>query len=259
MIKKNWPDLPYAIVLNTRSKNYHYAGLDIRTLQLYKPEDNPAWCGRLKKHLKAISSEYVLLLLDDFFCFSLVNQARIEQCLEWMDKDKDVSVFYLWKMCRDKDEGETDKYPGFYRRKQECDIKTWHAPAIWRSSVLLSLLRNNETLVDFETRMSMRAERHFTGFYALRGDEKPIYPSEEKEFRDGYIHNAIHHGKWSPLAPQIFERYGVSFDFSERGFYELDPPWKPYSVVRNFPRGMATAKWWREFGKRIHYYSGIIS
>ena len=51
-------------------------GLDIKTFNLYKPNETVAWGKRMKDTLNRISTEYVIILLDDFFLKSQVESGK---------------------------------------------------------------------------------------------------------------------------------------------------------------------------------------
>lgn len=78
--RKYWSDCPYEFVLSTNTLNYE----GIRTLCNYKQNDT--WTERTISALKEIRSEYILLMNDDFFITNYVNNKKIEDILDLMDK-----------------------------------------------------------------------------------------------------------------------------------------------------------------------------
>ena len=40
--------------------------------------------------LKKLDTEYVLFMIDDFFLIEEVDQKRINDCIKWMDEDKEI-------------------------------------------------------------------------------------------------------------------------------------------------------------------------
>ena len=84
LLSKYWPDCPYKIVLNTESLSFKYNDLNINTFSFYKEGKSVSWGRRVIRHLKKIETEFVLIVLDDFFIRANVDQARIEECISWM-------------------------------------------------------------------------------------------------------------------------------------------------------------------------------
>lgn len=67
LLKKYWPDCPYEIVLNTESEAFTIDGLDIVCYQFYNKGERVPYGDRLLRHLNAIRTPYILILMDDFF------------------------------------------------------------------------------------------------------------------------------------------------------------------------------------------------
>ena len=68
LMKKYWSDCPYQIYLNTETKQYKdKLGMGVITLN---SRPKYSWSKRLKNCLRQIDSQFVILILDDFF-FSL--------------------------------------------------------------------------------------------------------------------------------------------------------------------------------------------
>ena len=261
LLEINWSQNAFPIVLNTRSLDYSYEGLDITTLKLYKSEDAPGWCERLKKHLKAIETEYVLCLADDFFCYYEVDQEKINSCINWMNKHKNSVVIYL-EILKSFGAGKESidiNNLRFIQSNQFCMYKANTGPAIWRRKKLIAILRNWESIWDFELDGSVRAGRFFGSFWAQAPGTKEIYPPPFT-YENGIEHNFIHHGQWSVVAPKIFEKYNIDIDYDKRGFYDPHEsvPIK-YGIKKNIPKGIFTKIFWKEMRKRIRHYGAFIT
>ena len=90
LLKRYWPDPDTAIVLNTETKQYRMDGLHIDCANF--PEGD-SYGARIRNALKHIHTEYVLLMLDDFFLRQMVRMEEICQIISWMDADSEIVCF----------------------------------------------------------------------------------------------------------------------------------------------------------------------
>lgn len=212
ILKEEWPDRPYPIVLITESKSFDYEDMNIRTLCLYKPDQRVSWGRLLKRTLMRINTEYILFMLDDFFLFDRVDQKRIEQCIDWMDNDKNIAVFSFYRThqpnIRD------NKYPHFEKRPLRAEYRLNCQAAIWRRKKLISYIRSHENPWQWEILGSVRSSRYKEDFYsAIKGE-----PYVFKYLPGG----GIRRGKWAPEIKELFERHAIKIDYSKRGLYFKD-------------------------------------
>lgn len=209
LFKRYWPDCPYSIVLNTETLDFQWEGLDIRTFHFGK---GLAWGKRLKKTLKQISTDQVLLLLDDFFFEAPVDACKLEQCIQWMRQNPEIANFSLFpdyfENIRD------ERFEGFELRKRVTAYVVNCQAGLWNRKELISLLRNHESAWEFEEFGTIRAryyKRH-KKFYIL-SREAPLvfsYP----------VGGAIHRGKWRKDMPAFFRKEHLEADFEKRGFIQ---------------------------------------
>ena len=214
MLEEHWPDRPYPIVLNTESKSYEYKDMDIKTFRHYKPGKKVAWGRRLIRTLKCIDTEYILLLLDDFLLLEDVDQKRIEQCIDWMDKDRNISVFSFWRTRQPNI--KNNKYPHFEKRPQVAEYRFNCQAAIWRRKELIKYLRPHESPWLWEIYGNKRSSRYKEDFYSAIEGEPYIFTYD---WKGG---GAIHRGRWTQSAVKLLRQYGVDIDFSVRGIENID-------------------------------------
>lgn len=215
-----WPEFDLPVVLDTESKSYSFPSLDIKTFGLY-PDRVPPWGERMRETLKRIESDFVLLMLDDYWLNAPVDDAFFRNCLRIMDENPDVAVLDFHP-----DSGPNirdGRFPRFERRPQRGEYRFNAQAAIWRRKRLIKFIRPQENIWEWETLGSIRSGRYKDGFYSLIEGEKPVFsyvPSPP--YYD--VIGVIRHGKWHKETVEPLRiRYGLSIDYSRRGFYEPLP------------------------------------
>ncbi|MEG1061752.1 MAG: hypothetical protein RSD08_04850 [Oscillospiraceae bacterium] len=209
IFKAEWPNCPFKIILNTECKKYEYEGLDIRTLNLYQQGDSVSWGQRMIDHLNSIESEFVLVMLDDFFLCRPVDEEKIMTCINWLESDKRIASFSFYKSSvKNIDDG---KYPGFERRKHFGEYKLNCQAAVWRTETLKKYLRNHESPWLWEIAGNMRSYRTADKFYAI----KPHVLSPIDYNGPGF---GVFRGKWTrSYVEDLFKKHDIDIDFSQRG------------------------------------------
>ena len=146
ILKAEWPELvekQIPIVLNTESKAYEYEDLNLRTMQLYQEGENPPWTERLRRTLAKIDTDYIIMLLDDFFMERRVHSTEIDRHIEWMDANPRISCFCYKETFVSKNI-QDGKYEGFERRPLFSQYKFNCQSALWRRKRLLCYLKKDE-------------------------------------------------------------------------------------------------------------------
>lgn len=211
ILKEQWPDRPYPIVLNTESKSFSYEGMEIKTFNLYNFGKNIPWGKRLIDTLKKIDTKYILFLLEDFYPLEKVKQERISECINWMEEDSNIAVFSFY---RTKGNNIRDnKYPHFEKRPQIGEYRLNCQPAIWRKDRLLNFIKPHESPWDWEIWGSIRSKRYKDSFYSAIDGEPYI-------FTHSIVKYGLRRGRWLKETKNLFGKYEIEVDFSRRGFYE---------------------------------------
>lgn len=211
-IKKYWENFDMPIVLNTETKTYQMEGLKIKCLQLFKNK-KVNWGERFIEHLKRIDTEFVFLMLDDYFLVEPVDTTVINNCLNWMRENSNIAVFSFHRVD-DPNNTPSEKYTNFDRRPQNGMYRLNCQAAIWRRERLLKFLKKNESPWDFEIYGSIRSSKYKDEFYSIReGVKEPLN------------YNMVSHGtgicrgKWvKSIVEPLFKELDVKVDFSKRGF-----------------------------------------
>lgn len=207
--KKHYPDCPYPIYLNTETEKYEDPDLKITSLQAHKPGDPAGWSRRLRDYLNAMDSEYVIILLEDFFFMADVRTDELERCMMRMDQDKMIANFIFDSgrhMCHE------SEFPEYLIQDRKAPFRLCLQAGIWRRKTLLKYLRNHENPWQFEIWGSKRARRWKEKSFVLKKDEPKVftYPSG----------GAIADNRWrGDDICRIMRENGFDIDFEARGVY----------------------------------------
>ena len=134
LLKKYWNPLDIPIILNTESVDCFYDGLNIKCVH---PQDkNVPYGERLLNALKYVDTEYVIIMLDDFFLRESVNADDITQIVNWMDNDKNI-VYFNCDCTPVYADWEVEKYPGYKRIPWGNEYTLNMQVAVWRTKKLV--------------------------------------------------------------------------------------------------------------------------
>jgi hypothetical protein len=208
--KDRWSDCPFPVVVNTESLNAFSPGLRVNSHVMASTQSPSAWGARLLETLEDQSSEYVLMLFDDFVLEAPVDTEAIGRCLAWMDTASDISVFYLSHIpgaAR-----PASRYPGFEEIPRLTNYRLNSAPALWRRQHLIELTHADDNPWIWELFGTSRTFLHCGRYFCAR-------PGHETVYRYNYtMGGAIYRGKWVPqVAGPLIERYGLDIDMDARG------------------------------------------
>ncbi len=215
LLKKYWALNNVKIILNTESVDYKFNGLNINCVH---PENPKVPYGeRMLNALASVKTEYVLMLLDDFFLREKVDMGKIKKIIEWLDNDNDIACFNcdLTPVYAD---WEPDKYPGYRRIPWGNEYTLNMQAAIWRTDKLKKYWRNNVSPWDWEEYCNLYgAINKKDKFYCACSTNSGFCNYGFRSDR-GW---AVVQGKLvlDDLKP-LFKKENIKFDFSKRGeFY----------------------------------------
>ena len=212
LYKKYWGDNNVRLILNTESKEFYFEGLDIECIH----STDKKYGARILNTLSEVHTEYVLLLLDDFFLRKPVDMARVCDIIKWMNEDSQIAYFN--SDCTDVyAEWEVDHYPGFRRIPPGSEYVLNLQAAIWRKEVLQEYWKTDISPWEWEIFVNMRT---------FLENEKKFYCTTDWRYSIcDYGYNAdgmgVFRGKWviQDVAP-LFEKENLIVDFSKRGVYD---------------------------------------
>lgn len=197
IFKKNWPDCPYQLKLVSNHKVHS-------NIDTICTGDETCWSERTYKALKQIDTEYVLLLLEDYFLGELVKNDSITEIIEYM-KQNNADYFRLTNIPTSRfSNGE--KFFNLYA-DEEYAINL--QASIWRTTFLLeSLKKYPGNAWEFEI-----------GFLkeAVKANHKPLINCFGVSIDPLHIHNGVLKGKWFPKEIKYFSKQGIDIQWQERG------------------------------------------
>lgn len=215
LLKKYWVDCNYPIVLNTESKIYKDDVLNLKCFGLYSPETRVTYGQRMIQHLKRIPSDFIIMMMDDFFLRSPVDNEKIAFYIDYMKKNGNVAYISF--------DAVKDSYNIDDKSLNECvlrprcgEYKVNLQAGIWRKEKLLSCIRSHESPWEFETKGSIRSFEMQDKFYTMKDISlSPIDYGKRPGLTWGIVR-----GKWvkEDVVP-LFEKNNIIVNTQYRGYF----------------------------------------
>lgn len=209
--KEHWPGCKYKIVLNTENKQRIIDYGNVLIHNFNSPIGKDIWGLRLKQTINACESKYVLMLYDDFILEGTVDQRKIVDCIEWLNNNPDIAVFYFTNIPVNKniDDG---RFEDFELMPKKSDYKLNSAPSIWRREKLLEFTEDNDNPWAWELFGSYRTYFSTDLFYCAKKEHENIYPYNYA------MGGAIYRGKWvGKIVVPLIKKYNLNIDVNTRG------------------------------------------
>ena len=206
LLKIQWNDCPYDIVLSTETKQYKCDFWNVRTIN--SPSQKVlSWSSRLKYTLEQIDTEYVLFFLEDFFLLEKVRDDIFYKALELIKSDERIGLISFNKRRFNSHFPETTYYENCFKElRSNVNGRTNVLVGLWRKEYYLKLICGEENPWEYEKNSNIRSK--FAGYKILTQD----YNCSPATFRycmnpaDGY---GITQGKWLSKNRELFESHGV--------------------------------------------------
>lgn len=208
-LSEHWPGCNLNIILNTETKTTTFGDLKINKINYNCNLTKPFWGERLLNVLKNIERDFIIVLFDDFILEEDVNLKKINYCIDMMNSNSDIGVFYF----NNNPEAKIKSLNGFSKLGKFADYKVNSSPAIWRKTVLQEMTSVIDNPWAWE----------FFGSARAYGDKYEFHcsvPDEEDTFVYQYqLGGAIRRGKWveAVILPAI-KKYNLPLNPSIRGF-----------------------------------------
>ncbi|WBA13978.1 hypothetical protein [Salinivibrio proteolyticus] len=208
-LSENWPGCTLDIILNTETKVKTFGSLKLNTENVNRTLSQPHWGQRLLNVLNHVEKDYIITLFDDFILEDKVNILKIKQCIELMEENRRLGVFYFNNIPNT----HIASYDGFFRIGKTTDYKVNSSPALWRKTVLQEMTGEIDNAWAWEFFGSARA-------YGDKYEFHCAIPSQEDVFVYQYdLGGAIRRGKWveKVVSPAV-KKYDLSLDPELRGY-----------------------------------------
>lgn len=185
LLDKYWKEHPKAYLV-TETKQCKYSN----TINI----NSECWTERFRKALDQVPTDYVVVMLDDFFIRQPVDNSRIEYCISQMNDD--IAVFNFEKKYRPCDESNL---VGFERQFNNQVYLNSCQPSLWNRKALLERLQIDQTPWEWET--------------SKVSDKRLCYINAQDFIIDiGYNHTldwGISRGKWTPECIEFLKKEGL--------------------------------------------------
>jgi hypothetical protein len=226
LLEQHWDDCPFPIYLGTGEQNF--GGTKVKVLHSDGGRD---WSKCMADYLDAMSEDYVIVMLDDFFLRKDVDQQAVEASLRFA-RDHDATQVRLLPRP-----GPTDRIPGektIGSAKPGSPFRVSTQGAIWDRKKLRSLIKPGESIWEFEQHGNTRANAFPSGFYCTW---KAVLP-----YQGLFAHHVVEKGKWLLHERWLWSRRNIGCDFTRR----LTMNWAEtldYQSVMAIYHGLAFLPW----------------
>ena len=172
-----------------------------RSLEAFAKRQGTIWTSQVRKHLEGLDTPYVLLCLEDFFFRDRVSTPAVQECLAVLDR---LSGHTMRLICRPGPDLRIAGQPKFGIITPGAPFRVSTQAAIWNRRSLLSLMKEGESIWQFEVLGSERSANYTEGFYGVRGD---VFT---------YKCHVVEKGKWFPWAARRWRAANIGCDFHSR-------------------------------------------
>jgi hypothetical protein len=207
---KYWNDCPFTIYNAANHLNFSHP----RVVNLHAGHDLD-WSSVRKSVLKQIKEKYVILFLEDYFILQPVDMETLNKSIECMKKYDALflklacfpsSYNSLWEY----DIIKEDPFIGKIKSGEKYRIHT--QIGIWNKEMLFNLLKEGESIWDFEIAGSKRSDEIANPCLCLVEDPK-------KDYVHGpitYLCTAIVKGHWILDAIKLCKKEGIPGNVGNR-------------------------------------------
>lgn len=158
------------------------------------------WSMELRAVLARVTTSHILLILDDFFLRSRINQVALEQCFDAM-LELEANMFRLVRRP-----APSRRIPGetlFGEIEPGAPYRVSTQGALWRKAALEAVLLDGESIWQFECHGSRRSDTQ-SGYFAVWRDVLT------------YRHHVVERGRWFRDTARVFGGMAIGCDFERR-------------------------------------------
>ena len=189
-----WPDCPFPVYLGTTAGTYDHP----KVTTLHTGDD--VWSKCFRRALERVDTEYVLLFLEDFFVSEPISTIEIVRHLHVL-QELDGIVLRLFP--QPSPDAPLSDHAGIGRIHPDAAYRVSLQVALWKRRRLLDLIRDEESIWDFELKGTPRSRTMPDGFY---GTYEPVI---------SYRH-VVERGEWFRKAAEYYRTQPIGCDFTAR-------------------------------------------
>ena len=203
---KYWPDCPYKIYHGSNFLRFQ----NPRVTSLISNADDD-WSARLKNILGQIKEKYIILILEDYFIYTRVDNKALHSALGVMEK---YNALFLRTACWASSYNEIWPYekltdfPFAGKIKANATYRITTQIGIWNRELLISLLKNGESIWEFEIDASKRSEAYQEPCLCLVEDPNINYTHGPIT----YLCTAISKGIWMREAIELSKKENIKIE-----------------------------------------------
>ena len=226
LLKKQWSDCQYDIVLSTETKTCKCDCFDVKTIN---SDPQLSWSARLKNTLNNIETEYVLFFLEDFFLLEKVRIDIFNQALNLIKSNNEIGLIVFNKRNLGSTFPEnTDFEKLFIELDPKVKGRTNVLVGLWRKEFFLKLIVEDENPWEYENNSNIRAR--YAGFKIYTQNYDVSFPAFRycMNPKDGY---GITQGKWLCRNQELFESNGIfDVNYNNLGVFESETSYETIST-----------------------------
>jgi len=213
-----WPQPWPRVVLCTESQGFTPERLPLREVHVGTGRHpRPPWGTAVLSCLRCIPSDLVLYLQDDYFLKGLVRVDIIDQVARLMLSEH-IDCVRLME-CDGAGPWKPSSHELLWNVDQHAQYRVTLQAALWRRDALAAFLRAHESPWQFEVWGSRRVARRGGD---IRCISRHLFNDEVGQVVP-YVPTGIVKGRWNrDVVEALFEKHGISVDFSQRGFWRRE-------------------------------------
>lgn len=152
LLNKNWPDRPQNTYIVTDDET----DSKMEGAEIFSAGSGKEMPERLKEAMDVITTEYVLLTLDDYFVIQRVNNMEIQRLLDFMD-EKRVDYIRLYDIPSEREKVQNEKGLYWVDISESYGVNLY--AGIWRKSFLEKTFTGSQNAWNYEVSLDSIARR----------------------------------------------------------------------------------------------------
>lgn len=216
LLEKQWTSEYPKIYLNTETKQYTNDILNLKVLNSLSKESTNDWGSRLLSCLNRIGSDYILMMLEDFFYEEKIDVSAIYKSVKLLEEHGEIAAVQFF-YNNNRKSIETDELYGFVKRSRFEPFIISAGPSMWRKQDLIALTKGTDSPWTWEYFGSCRTYFYGKHFYCLSSNDPLVFKYDVEHG------GAIHRGKWVGYKMRELEnKFNFSIDYGDR---EIEEDW----------------------------------